>query len=117
MAKVTRTKAAPKAAPKTAKMDKSQVEKYLAKVPEKYVFWSCDGRVLRDMNELKEALAVISDQTFAYHANDSKNDFATWVKDIIGDEKLASDLQNVVNREQAGRIVEERCLFLTNQPG
>jgi hypothetical protein len=111
MPKTTRAKAAPKA----ARMEKSQVEKYLTRVPEAHVFWVCDGRVLRDIGELRDALVSMSDQTYAYHANESKNDFTNWIRDIIGDEQLAKDLEKVVNREQSARIVLERHTFLTNQ--
>ncbi len=93
-------------------ISKSQAEKFLAKVPEENAFWCNDGRVLRDMKDLKEALATMSDQTFAYHSNEIKKDFANWVRDVIGDYELARDLERASNREQAARIVEERYTYL-----
>ena len=88
----------------------ARAEKFLARVPQDKVFWSNDGRVLRDMKDLVDALANISDQTFAYHANAIKNDFSNWVRSILEDDKLVSDLEQASNREQAAGIVEERVV-------
>jgi hypothetical protein len=113
MPKTTKsTKAATKKR-KTAVLEKTEEErKYLARVPEEFVFWNNDGSIFRDINELKEGLARMSDQTYAYHANAEKNDFTKWVRNIIGDEKLAKDLESATNREQAARIVDERYASL-----
>lgn len=96
-------------------ISKSQAEKFLAKVPEENVFWCNDGRLLRDIKDLKEALATMSDQTFAYHSNNIKKDFSNWVRDIVGDYNLARDLEMVSNREEAARIAEARYLFLASK--
>jgi hypothetical protein len=96
-------------------ISKSQVVKYLAKVSDDKVFWCCDGSILRDIKELQDALARMSDQTFAYHCNDIKKDFSNWVRDVLGDEKLATDLETVLNREQAFSVVEEHCCLLLSK--
>ncbi len=92
---------------------KEQAEKLLAKVPEEYVFWCCDGSIYRDMKELAEGLAAMSDDIFARHANSEKNDFSNWLRDVIKDEKLAKDLQNALDRQQAAGIVASRITILT----
>jgi len=92
---------------------KEQTEKLLAKVPEEYVFWCCDGSIFRDMKELAEGLAAMSDDIFAHHANSEKNDFSNWLRDVIKDEKLAKDLQNVLDRNEAARTVVTRITILT----
>lgn len=86
--------------------------KLLSKVPEEYVFWCRDGQMFRDMSELGEALPSMSDETFVFHSNGEKNDFANWVRDIIGDGKLARDLVRAQNRIQAAKKVAERIDFL-----
>lgn len=92
---------------------KQEAVKFLAEVPTQYVFWCSDGRILRSMEELGKALATMSDETFAYHANTAKNDFSTWVEDIIGDEKLARDLQKARTRAQAASVTANRIDYLT----
>ncbi len=87
-------------------------KKWLADVPEEYVFWCCDGRTMRNMLELAEALNTMMDEVFAYHANQQKNDFSTWVRDIIRDDRLADDLLQVSSRTAAAVIVTQRAASL-----
>lgn len=94
---------------------RQDAEKLLANVPEQYVFWCCDGRVLRNMKELEEALANMTDETFAYHSNEEKKDFSNWVKDVIGDDKLARDLRKSLTRTRAAKMVAERVAFLSGK--
>jgi hypothetical protein len=92
---------------------KEQPEKLLAKVPEEHVFWCCDGRIFRDMKELAEGLAAMSDETYSYHRNAEKKDFTNWVMNVIGDTKLAEDLANVLDRNEAVSSVATRITILT----
>ena len=101
--------------PVTTKMTKRDAQKLLANVAEEYVFWNCDGRILRNMKELGETLNSMTEETYAYHANTEKNDFSNWVRDIIKDEQLAKDLGKALNRAQAVRSVAERVAFLSSR--
>lgn len=92
---------------------KHNAQKLLATVPEECVFRCHDGRALKNMKELEEALATMADETFAYHSNSEKKDFSNWVRDIVGDEKLAKDLESTLDRNQAARIVASRVDILT----
>lgn len=87
-------------------------KKLLADVPQEYVFWCCDGRTMRNMQELAEALNTMADDVFAYHANEQKNDFSTWVRDIIRDDRLADDLLQVSSRTAAAIVVTQRASSL-----
>jgi hypothetical protein len=91
-------------------------EVYLADVPQEFVFWCCDGRILKNLRELCDALGAMSDDTFAYHVNEAKNDFHNWAKDIIKDDALASDLLKAANSTAAARVVTERIAFLSRKP-
>ncbi len=99
------------------RISRKEAKKFLAKVSEENVFWCSDGNVLRDINELKDALARMSDQTFCYHSNDEKRDFSNWIRDVVGDVKLAQSLETAPDRQNAARIVEERCSLLMNKAG
>ena len=94
---------------------KKEATKFLAEVPPEYVFWCHDGRTLRDMKELGKALSTMTEETFAYHVNMEKNDFSNWVRDVIGDEKLASNLQRARNRVQAANQVTSRISVLAKR--
>jgi len=52
-------------------------------------FFVRDGTVIKNIKELETALKKMSYDTFGYHANENKNDFSNWIKDVIGDEELA----------------------------
>lgn len=71
-----------------------------------------DGKMFTDMKELAEGLIVMSDETFSYHANPEKNDFSNWLRDVIKDEKLASDLAMATTRLEAVGFVTSRLAFL-----
>jgi len=97
-----------------AKEPKEQVTNLLARVPEEYVFLCHDGRVFRDMKELAEGLIAMSNETFAFHSSFEKHDFSNWVRDIIKDEKLASELAMAANRLQAAEYVTAKVTRLTS---
>ncbi len=96
-----------------AKMTRRDATRLLAKVAEEYVFRCHDGCVMSDMKELAQELNKMSDETFTYHANETKNDFSNWVKDIIGDNELASKLRLALSRTQAAKYAADRVAFLS----
>lgn len=69
--------------------------KFLENVPDDKVFWLCDGRILRNLHELADALENMSNDVFEHHVNKEKNDFSSWINDVIGDKKLANDLRKI----------------------
>ena len=68
---------------------------WLGNVPKDKVFVCYGGSVVKNMDELAAALRVMSTETFRYHVTGIKNDFSTWVRDVIGDVTLARQLQEV----------------------
>ncbi len=94
------------------KVTKQDAEKLLADVPEERAFWCSDGRVFRNMRDLSDGLANMSDETFNYHLNDEKHDFSNWLQDVVEDEKLAKDLSNTITRREAAKRVNDRVTLL-----
>lgn len=94
---------------------KQDAARFLADVPEECVFWCHDGQALRNMTELENALRSMGDETFVHHANEQRNDFSTWARDVIKDEELATDLGNSLNRTQAAKNVAKRIGFLATK--
>ena len=91
---------------------KQEAKRLLSNVPEEYVFWCHDGCVLRNLKELGDAMNIMADETYAFHANAEKNDFANWVRDIIKDKRLSQDLQKAPGRDQAAQIIASRISTL-----
>ena len=94
------------------RVTKQDAEKLLADVPADRVFWCCDGRVFKNMRELADGLANMSDDAFLYHSNDEKHDFSNWLADVVEDEKLAKDLTNSISRREAAKRVNDRVTLL-----
>jgi hypothetical protein len=94
------------------KITKSVAEKRLGDVSQEKQFWCHDGRYLKNLQELEAALEQITEETFQYHVNETKSDFSNWVRDVIGDDKLARDLQKNTTRAQAAKSVAERIVLL-----
>ncbi|MDD4860337.1 MAG: hypothetical protein PHR56_09095 [Dehalococcoidales bacterium] len=98
-----------------AKFTREIAQKMLGDVPAETSFWCHDGRTLKNLAELQTALREMPDDTYQYHANDEKNDFSNWVREVIGDEKLALDLRRARSRNEAARLVGGRIAFLKSK--
>jgi hypothetical protein len=64
------------------------------------------GPVLKNLGELRDALAHISDAQFAHHVGGGRNDFADWVEGVLEDAACAKALRRVKTRAAALRAVE-----------
>lgn len=98
---------------KIVKISAEEAKRRLSDVPDENVFWCCDGSIYRNMRALEEALYRMSDEIFAFHANESKNDFSSWVNDVIKDDKLARDLIKARDKVRAAKCVSDRIAFLS----
>ncbi|MEM2121202.1 MAG: DUF5752 family protein [Candidatus Woesearchaeota archaeon] len=96
---------------------KFQALEALKDVKPEFVFWLCDGSTIKNLEELLEHLKMMNDETFRYHVNQEKNDFAKWIFDIIKDEKLANDLKKTQNKSEFIKIVNNRIKWLKKKAG
>ena len=94
---------------------KEMAEARLSNVPEEKRFWVSDGRYLSNLEELKSALEGMTDEVFSTHSNANKSDFAVWVDEVIGDDKLARDLKKSSTRGLAAKNVASRINFLKSK--
>jgi hypothetical protein len=97
------------------KITKQQALKFLDNVPEQYTFYCCDGHRIWNMRDLLSELLNMTDDTFSYHSNQEKTDFSNWVRDVIGDEKLARDLDKAKGRLEAANAVTARVALLESR--
>lgn len=56
-------------------------------------FWISDGQILNSLVSLKEAFASMDKTVYAHHVTPSKNDFAEWVEQVLGDASCAKSLR------------------------
>ena len=73
-------------------------KKVLGEAPEERHFVVADGRKLKNIIELADALETMSEEIFRHHVNEFKNDFSSWVKDVFYDNSLADDISRGKNR-------------------
>ena len=85
-------------------------KKVLGEAPEEHHFVVADGRKLKNIIELADALETMSEEIFRHHANELKNDFASWVKDVFYDHSLADDISRAKNRLETQIAVLRRLV-------
>jgi organic radical activating enzyme len=76
-------------------------KRIFGEAPEKYHFYLSDGRKLKSLFELIEAFENMSDDVFRHHANEHKNDFSSWIKDVFKEEDLANEIVRAESRMDA----------------
>ncbi|MBS3113916.1 hypothetical protein J4448_02345 [Candidatus Woesearchaeota archaeon] len=96
---------------------KDEAKRYLCNTSPEQCFWVNNGPILKNLEELADALPDMNDETFNHHVNSEKNDFSNWVKDIIGDNKLANDLLSSRGRDSAVKKIRSRLNSLKKKAG
>ena len=98
-------------------MKKEEARKFLADASPECCFWVNDGSVIKNLEELHNALASMSNEAFIHHVNKEKNDFSNWVKDILGDKRLADDLMKSKTKQSVVNKVKQRLQVLKRSAG
>lgn len=80
-------------------------------------FFCEDGCICNSLGELAGCVGTMSQDTFNHHVNQSNNDFSNWIRDVLGDDKLADDMQKVVDPQQAEKIIKTRIEWLQKKAG
>ena len=96
---------------------KEEAARYLCNAAPEHCFWVNNGPILKNVEELADALESISEDAYRYHANKDKNDFSKWIGEIIGDNKLANDLLSSKNKNSAVRKIRARLNSLKKKAG
>lgn len=97
------------------KITKTVASERLGDVPSEKRFWCYDGKALKNLSELEEALQQMSEETFRFHSSEGRSDFSNWVMNVVGDEKLSRDLQKSTTRIQAAKSVASRVAWLKSK--
>jgi hypothetical protein len=100
---------------KIVKISKEEAKRRLGDVPDDKRFWCHDGKNIKNLRELRKALIDMSDETFHYHLGGGRNDFSKWIREVVGDDKLAEDLGKARSRMQASQAVAEKISFLESK--
>ncbi len=71
-------------------------------------FYAVDGCVYSGLPDMADCLEHMTSDTFSHHVTSANNDFSNWVRDVLHDGKLASDLDKAANADDMARIVRYR---------
>lgn len=107
---VTKKTSAKKVAPakKAVKKTSTQKGQFKAMVcaVDGECFWTRDGRILQNLQDLHLAFGSMDDEIFLHHANTEKNDFADWIEHVLEDLDVAVALRTVKERTEAEKMLE-----------
>lgn len=92
--------------------NKEDAQRVLRSVPDVKRFYCHDGDILNNIYELKAALGKMHSSAYRHHVTEEKNDFARWVREVLGDDKLAGDLARSPEQKEAFRTVVDRIAWL-----
>ncbi|MBN1152663.1 MAG: hypothetical protein JXA58_05570 [Dehalococcoidia bacterium] len=99
------------------KMLPEEAQRLLSNVPEAFTFRCHNGDTYWNLRDLTRAVGSMRDDVFTYHVNENKNDFASWVADVIGDHALARELWETRSPATTTRRLAERLAFLESRRG
>jgi len=74
--------------------------------PKEHYFKLRNGQELKSLNDLRKALEYITDQEFSHHVNQEKNDFATWVKEVLQNQELYEKIKEVKSKEELQEVLK-----------
>lgn len=75
-------------------------------------FFCHDGCIIKNLPELANCLNHMTEDSFRHHVTSWKNDFSNWVRDVLGDDRLAKDLAKSPNHLEAAKIATDRVTWL-----
>ncbi|MBI3051642.1 hypothetical protein HYY74_04235 [Candidatus Woesearchaeota archaeon] len=96
----------------TGKKGVEDMGRYLTDCSPECAFWVNNGPILKNLQELSEALRHMQDDQFVHHVNREKNDFCKWIDEVIGDHHLAAALGKARTRTATLKKVNERLAAL-----
>jgi len=92
--------------------NKEDAQRVLRHVPDVKRFYCHDGEILNTIYDLKTALDKMHNSTYRHHVTDEKNDFARWVREVLGDDKLSRDIARCQSQKETVAIVSDRIIWL-----
>ena len=83
-------------------------QNWLSDVASENCFWVNNGPIVSNIEHLGKEIRTMDRQTFAHHFNAEKNDFANWVKEVIGDKQLAKQLAKAKGKGDLAKLISKR---------
>jgi hypothetical protein len=77
-------------------------------------FYTVDGQSLVILQDLVNYLLICDEDLYAYHVNDTKNDFANWVREVLVHPDLSESMMKCKNVKECRNILLEFLKILDN---
>ncbi|MEA1926090.1 MAG: hypothetical protein U9M90_02485 [Patescibacteria group bacterium] len=84
-----------------------KVVKCLIDAPQEAYFRVHNGSALRNLKDLHKALRGMTKEQFEYHTKRNGNDFARWIKDVLGEKALASKITRLRSKKGIQNAIEK----------
>jgi len=96
-----------------AKLGSEQAKKFLSSIADQgKCFWLKSGQVLKNIEELLNAIENAPEDIFRHHVTADHNDFANWIKDVIGDNALANAIKKAKTKDETAKKLRDRIAYL-----
>ena len=82
--------------------------KLFREIPSEHYFFARNEMIIKSLSELCDALNNMDDHTYMHHVNKERNDFSEWIKDVIGDKKLAKGIRKAKTKEEVSKFISMR---------
>jgi len=97
---LTMKKSPKKPSKKTSKAKSTSTKRTTKKFKDFHVegqeaFYCCDGSVFYCLEDLRNALADMPNDVYAYHVTDKKNDFQSWISVVFKSKKIAEEIAKI----------------------
>lgn len=70
-------------------------------VPEEHSFVLKDGSKINNLMELAEKFETMEEEVYSHHVTEDNNDFANWIRDVMGKNELAENVSKAEHRDKA----------------
>ena len=87
---------------------KKNVPAIMAETEPEKSFWLCDGRALKSLKELSQALENMDISVWEHHVTSEKNDFANWIEGVFGESQLGAAIRKVKSPRTAAKRIEAK---------
>ena len=85
-------------------------KKVLGEAPVEHHFVVADGKRLKNIIELADALETMTEEVFMHHANEFRNDFSNWIGGVFKDHSLAEEMKKAKNRLESQIVILRRLV-------
>ncbi|MEM4268344.1 MAG: DUF5752 family protein [Candidatus Woesearchaeota archaeon] len=95
---------------KAAHKPKKINTKLLENVPQEKCFILLGGKTLHSLPQLIFELDEMPEHVFKHHVSEGKNDFANWIRHVIGEIELADKLMGIDTKKDAQLVMLKHLL-------